>query len=391
MRVTIIGAGPAGLMAAWVLAPHAEVDLYDANKAPGRKFLVAGQGGFNLTNELDGAELQGRYSPTGFLDRALEGMGSGQLRQRLLDLGIATYVGSSGRVFPLRGTKPITVLQALLDRLEQLGVRIHAHHRFMGFDPALRPQVEGPVGHRVLEGDAVFLALGGASWPVTGSTGDWTRALEAIGVPVLPFHASNCGVEVPWPATLVTAHAGKPLKNIRLSAGGLSVRGEATITAHGLEGNAIYPVLPACRADLVAGRPTGVELDLKPDVERSVLEERLRTERDVAMALRLDRAAMAVLKAFTTKEELFEPVRLADRVKALRLPVKALRPLEVAISSVGGVPVTELEEDFSLRRHPRIFTIGEMVDWDAPTGGFLLQGCFAMGHHAASRWLEGAR
>ncbi|HEY0978043.1 MAG TPA: TIGR03862 family flavoprotein [Flavobacteriales bacterium] len=388
-HVAIIGAGPAGLMAAWELAPQAEVEVHEHGKAIARKFLVAGQGGFNLTNSVDGAPLKAHYAPTGFLDAAIEAFGSQALRDRLADVGIPTHVGSSGRVFPDKGIKPITVLNALQERLLALGVRFRTGSAFVGFDEQARPLMEEEGVRRTIEADAVFFALGGASWPVTGSTGNWLRHFEAIGVRTRPWQPSNCGVEIPWPVPFAQAHAGKPLKNIRITVGDRSVRGEASITVHGLEGNGIYPVVPALREALAASGSAQLTIDLKPDLTaQQLLGKLVHVDRkDFASALHLDRPSTALLKAFTTKEEFFDPQLLAGAVKALRLPVTGLRPLEEAISSVGGIPVEALSPDFSLKSHPRLFTLGEMVDWDAPTGGFLLQGCFAMGHHAARAFL----
>lgn len=380
LRIAIIGGGPAGLMAAENLAPHAEVDLYEHGKHVGRKFLVAGQGGFNLTNEAEGEDLLSRYSPAGMLDEALRAFGTGQLREWLVGMGVETFVGTSGRIFPLRGIKPIEVLTAIRERLAKGGVRIHTEHVFTGFDGDGRVMVENSDGPITLEADRVILALGGASWPVTGSTGIWPPLFSAIGVKVNVFQASNCGVEIAWPSDLIQAHEGKPLKNIRVSAGPMSAWGEATITRHGLEGNAIYPVTPAIRQGIAE-----LHLDLKPDSTLERLIERIgdKAPKNFATAVHLNRTQLALLKAFTPKEVSGSAMPFAQHVKNLRIPVTGLRPIGEAISTVGGIPAEELNADFSLKQHPHLFAIGEMVDWDAPTGGFLLQGCFAMSRHAA--------
>ena len=383
-HVAIIGGGPAGLMAADAASAWADVVLYEANKAVGRKFLVAGQGGFNITNSVGGADLKAHYTPPGFLDAALDDLGSGALRAWLADIGIKTHVGSSGRVFPLRGTKPVTVLQAILARLAARDVVLRTEHRFTGFTADARPILDHHGTTITPEADHYVFALGGASWPVTGSTGGWLDAFQQLGVRTAPFGASNCGVHIPWPANVMQPHAGKPLKNIAVSAGGHTVRGEATITAHGLEGNAVYPVVPALRAGLAtAGRAT-LTVDLRPDLSVQQLLGRLVhvPRKEFVAALHLDRPTAALVKAHTTQEDFFDPLGLAQAIKALPLSVTALRPIEEAISSVGGIAPGELDARFALRRHPHLFVIGEMVDWDAPTGGFLLQGCFAMGRYA---------
>ncbi|MEO8733577.1 MAG: NAD(P)/FAD-dependent oxidoreductase, partial [Flavobacteriales bacterium] len=227
-------------------------------------------------------------------------------------------------------------------------------------------------------------------WPVTGSTGIWPALFNAIGVATRSFEASNCGVEIAWPKQVTHAHGGKPLKNIRISADGQSALGEATITTHGLEGNAIYPMVPALRAALNERGHTTLQIDLKPGntVEELVRKIGAKEPRNFAEVVHLNRAQVAVLKAFTSKERVMSASTFAEDIKNLRIPVTALRPVGESISTVGGIRTEELSSDFSLKAHPHLFTVGEMVDWDAPTGGFLLQGCFAMGSYAALRILD---
>lgn len=392
----IIGGGPAGLMAAHTLAAHGVVDLYEQERTVGRKFLVAGEGGLNITYDADGEALLARYAPAGYLNAALNSFGTEALRHWLAERGVPTFTGSSGRVFPQRGIKPAQVLKAIREDLRAKGVRLHLRHRFLGFDAQARPIMEHEGVRQVVSAPVVLFALGGASWPRTGSRGDWRDAFEGIGVRTVAFAASNCGVEVPWPAELVTAHAGKPLKNIRVSAGDpaggqgfRSLRGEATLTRHGLEGNAIYPVVPVLREALAHGRKANVVLDLKPDVPEDTLCERLHTTalRERSAALKVDRAALALLKAFTPRNVMDDPTALAHAVKHLPVPVTGLRPIAEAISTVGGIALEEVAPDLSLRKHPHLFVAGEMLDWDAPTGGFLLQAAFSMGGWAAQGML----
>ena len=390
-RIAVIGGGPAGLIAADVLAPYHDVAVYDQGRSVGRKFLVAGQGGFNITTSAVDEALLTKYAPAGFLDEALAAFGPTELRAWLAEMGITTYVGSSGRVFPTKGIKPIDVLNAIRERLIDRGVRFHFEHAFVGFDDRARPTVEHAGERIAIEAEHVLFALGGASWSVTGSTGAWTSHFEAIGVATRPFEPSNCGVHIAWPEELIAAHAGKALKNIRVTVGERSAIGEATITRHGLEGNAIYPVVPAVREALSSGGSPALVLDLKPNNTVEQLERKVtgRTPTEYPALLNLDRAQVALLKAFTTKEDYRSPERMAIWTKGLQLPVTGLRPLEEAISTVGGIPVSALTSGFAIKQHPHLHAIGEMVDWDAPTGGFLLQGCFAMGHHAAQCILRG--
>ncbi|MEO8588599.1 MAG: TIGR03862 family flavoprotein [Flavobacteriales bacterium] len=384
-RIAVIGGGPAGLMAADVLVPFHDVDLYEQGKTVGRKFLVAGQGGFNLTNSAEGTALLGQYAPSGFLDDALAAFGPTELRAWLHEIFIDTFVGTSGRVFPIKGIKPIEVLQTIRDRLIERGVRFHMEHTFAGFDEQGRPIMEHGKDRTALDADFVLFALGGASWPVTGSTGKWPALFAPLGIHAARFQPSNCGITINWPEHFIAAHAGKPLKNVRVTTGDRSVLGEATITQYGLEGNAIYPIVPALR-DALGNAPTAfVHLDMKPNNTEAQLIQKLngRPSKEFAEALNLDRAGTALLKACTTKEQFLSPTDLVHHVKHLRLEVTALRPIEEAISTVGGIRTEALTSSFAFKRFPHLFAIGEMVDWDAPTGGFLLQGCFAMGHHAA--------
>jgi uncharacterized flavoprotein (TIGR03862 family) len=287
-------------------------------------------------------------------------------------------------VFPVKGIKPAEVLKAITQRVRKKGVRVHLRHLFVGFDGQACPIVEHLGVRTSLTADAFLFALGGASWPKTGSVGEWTAAFKSIGVRTVPFRASNCGVEVPMPHG-VRGHAGKPLKNVRLTCGRMSVRGEATITRHGLEGQAVYPLVPEVRRQLDEQGMARLLIDLKPDVPLEELERRLRTAtaKERAHALRLDRQALALLKALTPRERFLDAFHLAADVKGLRVPVRGLRPLEEAISSVGGIALEEVAFDLSLLRFPALFVAGEMLDVDAPTGGYLLQGAFTMGHWAA--------
>ncbi|TXH22799.1 MAG: TIGR03862 family flavoprotein [Elusimicrobia bacterium] len=391
-RVAIIGGGPAGMMAAATLAPHVHVDLYERQRSVGRKFLVAGEGGLNLTNASEGNAHLAHYSPMELMKPVLERFGPEDLRAWLSTLGVDTYVGSSGRVFPQRGLKPAEVLHRIREHLVDSGVHLHLNHAFVGFDARLHPLVEAN-GIRTALAHPVFLfALGGASWPVTGSTGDWKEHFEPIGVTTVPFAASNCGVEVAMPEAL-RIHAGKPLKNIRLSAGSFTVRGELTITTHGLEGNAVYPTVPILREALMCSRVGELVVDLKPDLTAEAIAEKLRSTRwlERPAALRLDRTAMAFFKAFTPKDRYLDGNCWAPDLKAVRVPITGLRPIAEAISTVGGIALSEIAPDLSLARHPQLFVAGEMLDTDAPTGGYLLQGAFSMGHFAALGMLRRMR
>lgn len=382
--VAIIGGGPSGMIAAHTLADDHEVHVYERGRTLGRKFLVAGDGGLNITNSMVGEGLLQQYEPRERVREALNAFGPEALRAWLLELGIPTYLGTSGRIFPERGIKPAEVLKAILTRLKEKKVHLHPGHTFVGIDALGRPVLEHAGVQSPIVADRCLFALGGASWPKTGSTGDHLQVFAAHGMRTVPYQASNCGIEAVLPPQLLV-HAGKPLKNIAVAVGPTTLRGEATITAHGLEGNAIYPMVPLIRSALHQHGSAVLTIDLKPDLTMAQLEQRLQGAawKERMAALRLDRPAVALLKAFTPVERFVDGRTLAQDVKHVEVPVKGLRPLEEAISTVGGIPFDEVADDLSLKRFPNLFVAGEMLDWDAPTGGFLLQGAFSTGYWAA--------
>ena len=384
----VAGGGPAGLMAAWQLAAHFEVHLFEKEKMVGQKFLLAGKGGLNITSHLTGEKLTEKYSPHEFMDAALNLFSPQQLREWLGQLGIPTYTGSSGKVFPEKGISPAQVLKAIVNSLQQRGVHIHTSHELTDFNGQMRFTFLNGNKRIEIHADYAVLALGGASWPVTGSDGKWTEMLNRYGIITLPFQPSNCGVNIGWPAQLMQFHEGKPLKNIVMQVQDVKSRGEALITGYGLEGYAVYPLVPEIRTVLNAGQPVVIRLDLKPANDREALLKRLGNAtpgtRVYARCLNLDAAALALVKAFTSQKEFLDPVSFVSALKDLRLPVHSLRGLDEAISVVGGLGLESINADYSLRTFPRIYVAGEMTDWDAPTGGFLLQGCFSGGYYAAN-------
>lgn len=390
--IAIIGGGAAGLMAADVLSLHGEVHIYEKGKALGRKFLVAGNGGFNLTNSAEDEALFNQYTPKDFLQTALAAYNSEDTRNWLAGLGIPTFVGSSGRVFPEKGIKPIEVLQKIKDRLLQHGVQFHFQHEFIRFDAAYKPILKFQETEITPEADHYIFALGGASWPVTGSTGNWLEAFALSGIKTLAFQSSNCGVNVKWPEDLRNKFAGSPLKNLQVSVSGFSLKGEALITDYGLEGNVIYPVVPKVREALNAGKEGILRLDFKPQNTPEQLLQKVQNQKlqpkQYEQAFKLSKAQLALLKLFTSKEAYLNPEKLVGKIKQLEVPISSLRPIEEAISTVGGIALEEVNPDFSLKRFPHISVVGEMLDWDAPTGGFLLQGCFSTAYLAAQAILK---
>jgi uncharacterized flavoprotein (TIGR03862 family) len=388
--VAVVGGGPAGLLAAQHLAEAGcRVRVFEQKATVGRKFLVAGHGGFNLTNgEGAGAFVAHYGAETAFFEKALAHFSPTDLRAWAAGLGIGTFVGSSGRVFPEAQHTPADLLRAWLRRLAELGVEIHTRHRWLGFAGAtgLRFLEEQTGREFTLEPTATVLALGGASWPQTGSDGHWTTLLAAIGVPSLPWQPANCGAEVAWSAFFKEKVGRAPLKNIALSCGGHTVRGELMLTDYGLEGTPVYALTPAVRAALAAGGPATLHLNLKPDLAPAELARRLVQRRPgaslpafLANALHLKPPVPTLLRELAPA-----PGELLAALTALPIPVTGLRPLAEAISSAGGVPFAEVDERLMLRRRPGTFVAGEMLDWEAPTGGYLLQGCFSTGAWVAS-------
>ncbi|MGI4833552.1 MAG: NAD(P)/FAD-dependent oxidoreductase [Janthinobacterium lividum] len=392
--VAVVGGGPAGLLAAQRLAEAGcRVHVFEQKATLGRKFLVAGHGGFNLTHSEALGPFAARYgAQTPFFAQALAYFSPQHLRQWAAELGIATFVGSSGRVFPEGQHKPADLLRAWLRRLAALGVAVHTRHRWLGWSEAA-----GAVGLRLLNEKtnqeftlapaATVLALGGASWPQTGSDGRWVPLLQASGAACVPWGPANCGAEVAWSAYFKEKVGRAPLKNVALSCGGHTVRGEIMLTDYGLEGTPVYALTPALRAALAAGRPAWLHLNLKPDLPLGELQQRLARRKPstslasfLAEALRLRSPVPTLLRELAGPA----PPDLAAALTALPVPVAGLRPLAEAISSAGGLGFAAVDARLMLRSRPGTFVAGEMLNWEAPTGGYLLQGCFSTGAWAAA-------
>ncbi|WP_426959097.1 TIGR03862 family flavoprotein [Muricoccus radiodurans] len=385
--VAILGAGPAGLAAAEVLgAVGIAATIYDRMPSPARKFLIAGRGGLNLTHSEPLERFLDRYGPArGRLEPAIRAFPPNALRDWCHGLGQETFVGSSGRVFPA-AMKAAPLLRAWLRRLDATGVRLETRATWTGWDEAGALFFgDGQRAHP----DAAILALGGASWPRLGSDGGWAPILAARGLRVLPFAPSNAGVLVPWSGHLRDRHAGAPLKRIALAVGDARVRGEAVVTRGGLEGGAVYALSAAIRSALWAEAPATLRLDLRPDLTEPDCAARLAAPRrgqslsnHLRRTLSLPPVAVALLREAGPVPE--DAAALAARIKALPLPVTGFAGLDRAISSAGGLAWGEVGDDFGITRLPGVFVAGEMLDWEAPTGGYLLQACLATGRAAAA-------
>lgn len=393
-RIAIIGAGPAGLFAAETLATAGlPVTVYERMPRVARKLLLAGRGGLNLTHSEPLERFLARYRPVApQLRAAITAFPPDALRAWCEGLGQETFVGTSGRVFP-RAMKTSPLLRAWLERLARLGVEIETGHRWIGWDGRTLT-FETPQGAVAVTPRATILAAGGASWPRLGSDGEWMAALAREGIAVAPLAPSNCGVEIAWSEIVRTRFAGQPLKRIAVSAGGETVRGEAMITGHGLEGGAIYAASAPIREQIAAHGAAAIRIDLRPDETEAAIAARLQRPRGkqslatyLRKALSLDPQAVALLQeaAFAAGTPLaaLVPDALAAAVKVVPLTATGLAPLARAISTAGGVRFDEVDDTLMLRRRPGVFVAGEMLDWDAPTGGYLLQACFATGRAAA--------
>ncbi len=406
-HVAIVGAGPAGLMAADVIsaAGGARVTLYDRMPTVGRKFLMAGRGGLNLTHGEDLEAFLARYgSRAPHLRAAIEAFPPSAVQTWCENLGQPTFIGSSGRVFP-KAMKTSPLLRAWLKLLGERGVEQRTRHRWIGWDDAGQLVFETPDERRTVEADAVVLALGGASWPGLGSDGSWIAPLQKAGIAVAPLVPSNCGFLVAWSPVMRERFQGEPLKRIAITHGSETVRGEAILTASGIEGGAIYALSGPIRDAILSSGETTVSIDLRPDVRNEIIKRALEQgpgkqsfSSFIRKAAQLSPVAIGLLqehaRAAATPLAKMTPTALAALIKALPLRLTGIAAITRAISSAGGIAFDDVQPNFMLARRPGVFVAGEMLDWEAPTGGYLLQACFSTGA-AAGRgvldWLQARR
>lgn len=391
-RVAIIGTGPAGLMAADVLAMAGiGVDLYDAMPSAGRKFLMAGKSGLNISHRLpwdidrwlcegDGAPIRGH----------LEAFGPDEVIAWMAGLGMPAHTGPTGRIFP-ESMKASPLLRAWLRRLSDQGARLHLKHRWTGWAANGALRFETPDGEVTAAPAATVFALGGGSWRRLGSDGGWAPLFEAAGIPVAPFRPSNCGFTVAWSERMRAAFSGAPVKGVRLSAAGQETREEFAVTERGVESGGVYTLSAGLRDEIKASGSATLWLDLLPDLDAGEIARRLAAapakqslSNRLRKALNLTGVKAALLYECADRDRLNDPARAAEAIKALPLTLTGTVPLDEAISTAGGVRWDGLDARLMLKALPGCFVAGEMVDWDAPTGGYLITSCMAMGRAAGT-------
>lgn len=400
-QIAVIGGGPAGLRAAEVAAAGgADVTLYEAKRSVGRKFLVAGKSGLNLTNAVSPDAFLQRYEgegfPAGDWSRWFSEFDSMAIRKWAAGLGVECFESSGGKVFP-SSMKAAPLLRRWVERLRALGVKFRVNHRWLGWgegEPAVL-RFESPIGAVDVRPDAVVLAMGGGSWPGTGSDGRWVGVLADAGVAVSELTAANCGWGVDWPPALLEVAEGLPMKNLAVEAGGRRELGELVVTRYGLEGAPVYRLGPVLRSL----REPELRIDFKPGQSIEQLIERMGAVRrnfvrEAGRRWKLGVAERALLSHLPERGPWRGVAQIAAEVKSCRISLSGPRPIAEAISSAGGVRWSGLDASLMIVGRPGVFVAGEMIDWEAPTGGFLMQGCFVTGTRAAKgalEWVEDRR
>lgn len=382
-NLTIIGGGPAALMlAAQIDTKKYKVTLCEKKKTVGRKFLVAGEGGLNLTFNSSIETLIDQYVPSDFMSPILRQFTNEDLRKWLHDLKIPTFIGSSNRVFPEKGIKPSEVLKKIVAFISKRNIEFQLNKKWLGWNEKGYLKFENS---KDIESDIVVFALGGASWKITGSDGKWRKTFTEFGVNVATFKAANCAFSVDWNKNFINTHQGKPLKNIALTYNNLLAKGELVISKFGLEGNAIYALSQKIQKTLFTKESTIIQLDLKPTMTIDEIKTKYKNSKNTKVTeilkkdLNLDRTSIGILKQFSDKDTFSNLDLLSKTIKSVPITIKSAEEIDKAISILGGISLNEIDENFQIKKMPNSYAIGEMLDWFAPTGGYLLQGSLSMG------------
>jgi len=395
----IIGGGPAGLMAAEVISAQGiQVDVYDSMPSVGRKLLMAGKSGLNITHSDPFDVFVTKYGKRHEqMNPLLKEFGANQLREWVHGFGIQTFIGTSGRVFPM-GMKASPLLRAWLKKLGDKGVTLHLRHKWLGWNEDRSLNFQTPDGIKNIKADAVVLALGGGSWRRLGSDGAWVDGLNQAGVKIEPLRPANCGFDVEWSEHFREKYDGHPIKSVILSFGEFHQQGEFIVTKEGVEGGLIYLASAMMRDEIEKNGKAILYLDLKPDRTLEWLKEKLshpRGKRSLASylekSLGIHSVKAGLLREFVSKEDFMNAERLAELIKALPVPLVRPSPIDEAISTAGGVTFESLDENLMLKNVPGVFCAGEMLDWEAPTGGYLMTACFSSGYAAGNgviNWLN---
>ena len=390
-QIAIIGGGPSAFLLAAFLDPEKfTITIYEKNKTAGRKFLVAGKGGFNLTHSEPIQQLIKRYTANNFLDKSLHHFTNTDFRDWLDKIGIPTYIGSSKRVYPKEGIKPIEVLNTILKHLKEKGVIMKYEHTFSDWDVHNNPIIN----NQPIQTDYTVFSLGGGSWKITGSDGTWLDTFSKKGIETKEFQASNCGYQIDWKPAFIQKNEGTPLKNIAISCNTIIQKGEAVITKFGLEGNSIYGLSPQIREQLSANSTASIFIDFKPSLTLENIHSKIKksiyknTTQILKKELKLSAAQIDLLKTYLSKASYLNTTSLAKNIKKFPLEIGSTATIDESISTVGGIDLNAISESFELKKISNQFCIGEMLDWDAPTGGYLLQACASTGVYLANHLNE---
>lgn len=391
--ISIIGGGASALILACELdSKKFDISVYEKNNALGRKFLVAGDGGLNLTHNQNAEEFIKHYTPYNFLEKAFQNFNNQNFIKWINNLGIKTFVGTSSRVFPTKDYKPIDVLNAILVKLKKNNVALNFKYEWKGFTAHNNLIFENNNQLLEIKSDYIVFCLGGASWPITGSRGDWLNYFTKKNIKTLPFNASNCAFRINWNSDFIKLIEGKILKNCSITCDTKTHFGEVVLTKFGIEGSGVYPLSPFIRHRLEANGGVNVFIDFKPTLTIQKISEKINATitgknftENLKKELNLSSVHLQLLKHFLSKDQFLNPIVLSQQIKNFKLTITALAPINEAISTVGGICLSEINESFELIQLKNSFAIGEMLDYDAPTGGYLLQSCASMGKYVADR------